>query len=99
MSGGWYQCPKSLPVGRIATGLGNAQLLELPIAIGQAECPALVLLDSGATHCFLSEWITKLAGLHLDTSFRLDVYVPDGEQRVCLGVAHKVHITFAPGIV
>ena len=92
-------CSQHLLASRIAAGLGGAQLLELPIAIGWAECPAVALLDSGATHCFLSEWVAQLANLHLDTSSRLDVCLEDGEQWTCLGVAHKVRVTFAPGVV
>ena len=99
MSCGWDHCSQHLPAGRIAAGLGGAQLLELPIAIGRAECPAVALLDSGATHCFLSERVAKLANLHLDTSSRLNVRLADGEQRACLGVACKIRVTFAPGVV
>ena len=99
MSAGRDHCSQCLLAGRIAAGLGAAQLLELPVAIGWAECPAVALLDSGATHCFLSEWITQLAYLHLDMSTRLDVCLADGEQWACLGVAHKVRVTFVPGFV
>ena len=54
VSGSQDYCQQCLPAGRIAAGLGSAQLLEIPIAIGRAECPALALLDSGASHYFLS---------------------------------------------
>ena len=80
MSGGQDYCSQRLAAGRIAAGLGGAQLLELPAAIGRAECPAVALLNSGATHCFLSERITQLANLHLDMSARLDFCLADGEQ-------------------
>ena len=66
---------------------------------GLAECPAVALLDCHATHCFLSERIAQLANLHLDTNARLDVYMGGGEHRACLGVACKVHVTFAPGVI
>ena len=99
MSGGRDYCSQHLPAGRIAAGLGGAQLLELPIAVGQTECPTVALLDRGATHCFLSKQIAQLANLHLDTSSRLDIHLVDGEQRACLGVAHKIRITFAPGLL
>ena len=99
MSGGWDYCSQHLLAGRISAGLCGAQLLELPIAIGWAECPAVALLDSGATHFFLSERVAQLANLHLDTSARLDVCLEDGEQRACLGVAHEVRVAFAPGVV
>ena len=99
MSGGRDHCSQRLPAGKIAAGLGGAQLLELLIAIGQAECPAVALLGSSATHCFLSKWIAQLANLHLHTSSRVDIYLADGEQRACLGVAHKVCVTFSPGVV
>ena len=32
-------------------------------------------------------------------SARLDIHLEDGEQWACLGVACKVHVTFAPGVV
>ena len=75
------------------------QLLELPIAIGWEECHTMELLNIGATHCFLGEWIAQLANLHLDISSRLDVCLVDREQWASLGVACKVHVNFAPGIV
>ena len=99
MSGGRDHCSQHLPASRIAAGLGGAQLLELPIAIGWAECPVVALLDSGATHCFFSERVAQLANLHLDISARLDVRLADREQRACFGVARKVRVTFAPGVV
>ena len=99
MSGGQDHCSQSLPAAKIAAGLGVAQLLELPVAIGWAECYAVALFTSGATHCFLSEWIAQLASLHLDMSARLDVHLADGEQWACLGGPRKVHVTFASGIV
>ena len=99
MSSGWDQCSQCLPARRIAAGLAGAQLLEIPIAIERAECPAVALLNSGATHCFLSEQIAQLANLHLDMSARLDIHLVEGEQWACLGVARKVHVAFAPGVV
>ena len=57
---------------------GGAQLLELPVAIGRAECPTMALLNRGATHCFLNEWVAQLANLHLDMSARLDIHLEDG---------------------
>ena len=59
----------------------------------------MTTLDSGTTHCFLSEWITQLADLHMDTRARLNVYLADGEKWACFSVAYKVHVTFAPGVV
>ena len=97
MSGGWDYSLKCLLAGRIAAGLGDAQLLDLPIAIGWAEYPAVALLASGATHCFLSEQIAQLANLQLNTSVRLDMNLVNGEQWVCLVVAHEVHVTSAWG--
>ena len=79
--------------------LGGSQLLEFPIAIGWAECSTVALLDSSATHCFLSERIVQLANLHLNMSARLDIYPEDGEQWACLVLAHKVRVTFAPMVV
>ena len=92
-------CSQSLPAERIAAGLGGGQLLKLPIAIGWAECPTVAQPNSGAAHCFLSEWITRLANLHIGTSAKLDICLVDREQWACLGVACKVCVTFAPGIV
>ena len=83
----------------IAAGLGGSQLLELPIAIGLADCPVVALLDSGATHCFLSEWITQLASLNLVTRARLDVQLADRKQLTCLGVACKFRAAFGPRII
>ena len=99
MSCSWDYCLQIQLAGMTAAGLGGAQLLELPTTIGRADCPALALLDSGPTHCFLSEQITLLAGLDLDTSARLEVHLPDGEPWACLGVAHKDCITLARRIV
>ena len=59
----------------------------------------MALLDSGATHYVLSKQIAQLAGLPLDMDARLDIYLADGEQWACLGLAHKVYVTFALGII
>ena len=75
------------------------QLLELPIAIGWGECHTMEVLNISATHCFLGARIAQLANLHLDISSRLNVCLVDKEQWACLGVACKVHVNFAPGIV
>ena len=56
----------------------------------------MALLGSGSTHCFLSEQIAQLAGLHLDMRSKLDIHLADEKKWACLGVAHKVHVIFFP---
>ena len=85
--------------GRIADALGSVRMLELPVVIGRLECPAVALFDIVATHCFLSERLAQLSNLYLDMSARLDIHLSDGEQCACPGVACKVGVTFASGIV
>ena len=41
--------------GRIAAGAAGAQLLELNVAVGNSAHSCVALVDSGASHCFLSE--------------------------------------------
>ena len=59
----------------------------------------MALLDSNATHCFLSEQITLLTGLYLDMSSTLDVTLADGEQPACSVVAGKAHTVFSRGFL
>ena len=43
--------------------------------------------------------MAQLANLHLEMSAGVDIHLMDGEQWASLGVAHKVCVTFAPGVV
>ena len=56
------------PEGRIAAGAAGASLLELDVTVGEKGHACVALVDSGASHCFLSERVARLAGLVLDTS-------------------------------
>ena len=57
------------------------------------------LVDSGASHNFLSERVTLAAGLCVGHSCHLNVKLVDSEQRASLGLACGVQVTFAPGVL
>lgn len=91
---------RSTPAGCIAVGgAAGEQLLELACTIGRARRQCVALVDSGASHCFLSAAVATTAGLRLDTSQRLSVRMADGELRASLGLARNVRVEFAPGVV
>ena len=52
--------------------------------------PGLTLVDSGASHNFLSERVALEAGMCVDRSCHLNVKLADGEQHASLGLAHGV---------
>ena len=53
-------------------------------------CNPLVLVDSGASHCFLSATVARAAGLVLDTSQRLQERMADGKLHTSQGLARNV---------
>ena len=59
----------------------------------------MALVDSGASHCFLSERVAQAAELVLDTDKRLSVRMADGELRSSVGLARQVAVQLAPGVV
>ena len=81
---------------------GQPELLELNLwfsgGIGYVT-PGMTLIDSSASHNFLSERVSWAVGLCIDCSFNLNVKLADGEQRASLGLACRVQVTFAPVIV
>ena len=97
-------CPQPIEayVGRSAGMAGQHELLELNLWFsgntGHAA-PGLTLVDSGASHNFLSERVALAAGLCVDCSCYLNVKLVDGEQCASLGLARGVQVTFAPGVV
>ena len=97
-------CPQPIEgyVGRSAGMAGQHELLELDLwfsgGTGHAA-PGLTLVDSGASHNFLSERVALAAGLCVDCSCHLNIKLADGEQRASLGLARGVQVTFAPGVV
>ena len=81
------------PAGRIAVGgADGGQLLELDVSVGDARYPAVALVDSGASHCFVTEHVARKAGVTWDTSAQLFVRLADGEWRACLGVARNMRL-------
>ena len=99
---GHCQQPIEGYVGRSAGMAGQHELLELDLwfngGTGHAT-PGLTLVDSGASHNFLSERVGLAAGLFVDRSCHLNVKLVDGEQHASLGLAHGVQVTFTPGVV
>ena len=72
----------SLPVGSIAVGgPAGKQLLELECTVGRAQHKFIALVDSGASHCFLSATVASAAGLMLDTNQNLQLHMADGKLR------------------
>ena len=92
--------PSSIPSqGKIAVGAAGASLLELRIDVGEAAHTCVALVDSGASHCFLSDRVAQAAGLVLDTGTKLSVRMADGELRSSVGLARHVAVCLAPGVV
>ena len=78
------------------------KLLELDLWFGSNNGPisqGLILIDSGASHNFLSEKVAVAAQLPIDRMCKLNVWLVNGETHVILGLARAVHITFAPRVV
>ena len=81
----------SPPVGKIAVGgAAGKQLLELECMVGRAQHKQVVLVDIGASHCFLLATGARAAGLVLDTSQYLQVCMADGKLRISQGLARNV---------
>ena len=97
-------CPQPVEgyIARSAGMAGQHELLELDLwfsgGTGHAA-PGLTLVDSVASHNFLSERVALAAGLCVDCSCHLNVKLADREQRASLGLAHGVQVTFASGVV
>ena len=66
--------------------------------MGKARCPAVALVDSGASHCFMAEHMARASGVTWDANAHLFVRLADGERRACLGVARNVCLEFLPGL-
>ena len=83
----------SPPAGSIAVGgAAGEQLLELECTVGHAQQKCVALIDSGASHCFLSATAARAAGLVLDTSHRLQVHMTDGELHASQGLTRNVQV-------
>ena len=57
------------------------------------------MIDSGASHKFLSEKVAVAAQLPIDRICKLNIWLADGETRARLGLARAFCITFAPVVV
>ena len=66
--------------------------------MGHAQRKCVALIDSGASHCFLSATVAREAGLVLDTSQHLQVCMADDKLHASQGLAHNVQVEFAPGM-
>ena len=66
--------------------------------MGRAQPKCVALVDSGASHCFLSATVAREAGLVLDASQRLSVHMADGKLPASQGLARNVRVEFAPGV-
>ena len=90
----------SPPAESIAVrGAAGEQLLELECTVGRAQHKCVALMDSGASHCFLSATVARKSGLVLDTSQCLQVRMVDGELRASQGLTHNGQVEFAPGVM
>ena len=67
--------------------------------MGRACHQCVALVDSGASHCFLSATVAREAGLVLDTSQCLQVRMADGKLCASQGLARNVQVEFAPGMM
>ena len=75
-----------------------SSLLELEVRLGAARHGSVALVDSGASHCFLSATVAHAAGITWDASAQLSVRLADGESRACLGLARAVTVEFLPNV-
>ena len=76
--------------------------MELDLWFGSNNGPVsqgLTLIYSSTSHNFLSKKVAAAAQLPIDRMYKLNVWLVDGEIYACLGLAHAVHVTFAPGVV
>ena len=76
--------------------------MELDLWFGNNNgpiCQGLTLIDSGTSHNFLSKKVAMAAQLPIDRMCKLNVWLVDSETRAILGLAHAVHVNFAPGVV
>ena len=67
--------------------------------MGCAQHKCVALIDSGASHCFLSATVAREAGLVLDTSQCLQVSMADDKLHASQGLARNVRVEFAPGVM
>ena len=44
------------------------ELLKLDVALGKQRKAALALVDSGASHCFVSQAMAQRCGLHVESN-------------------------------
>ena len=56
------------------------------------------MIDSGASHCFISPELAAQCKLPIDSTSRLAVKLANGAVRPCSGVIRAVDITFSPGV-
>ena len=97
-------CPQPIEghVGSSVGMVGQHKLLEVDLLFGGGlghRISGLSLIDSGASHNFLSKQISLAAGLCVDHSCSLNVKLVDGEKCASLGAARGVQVTFAPGVM
>ena len=99
-------CPQPLTRQIVVVGTqgesGLHKFLELDLWFGNSKRPVsrgLTLIDSGASHNFLSEKVAVAAQLPIDRMCKLNFWLANGETRTSLGLSHAVCITFAPGVV
>ena len=59
-------------------GMTTPQIMRVTTRIGKV--PLTVLIDIGSTHNFSHELFTRLAGLHTESNWSLQVVVPNGER-------------------
>lgn len=81
-------CPLSLPVPARAGHLGSGthRLLDLAVSLGPLSRAAVALVDSGASHNFVSEAVALEAGLPIDRAIApLSVRLADGQLRASCG--------------
>lgn len=71
-----------------ARGLDGPQTLKLTGII--RERPMLVMVDSGATHCFISRTVATALGVEVDTSLTSAVRLGDGRTSAITGLCRRL---------
>ena len=92
-------CPQPIEghVGRSVETAGQYKLLEVDLLFSGGsghKTSALTLIDSGASHNFLSEKIAIAAGLCIDRLCSLNVKLVDGENMLAWAwhVGYRLHL-------
>lgn len=76
-----------------ACGFDGPQMMKVLGLIGDFR--VAVMIDSGATHCFVSPYIVKRLTLAVDTSAKLPVRLGDGNQVLTTGLCTGLCLTLA----